>query len=297
MLRAILTLLILTCLTFSKEKIFYLMGTYVVVDIPEEEEAYRAYRIMRSLEEKLSDYIPTSEISLINALAGDRPVAVSGETLEVIRKSLEVSEKTYGYFDASVGAITIRHLREKSLSLEEAKGLVNYKDIEVEGSKVFLRRRGMALDLGGIGKGFILEKTYEALKVPKGFIGAAGDMKVWGEKRLLGVKDPISGGVLLQMVNSGDLCLSTSGNYLRRHIDQKDEDLLQITVVYRDCTYADAYATALFSMPKELRRKFERENPEVGVLELFKDGSLYMNGSFRGYFEILVLKRENKSQN
>ncbi len=291
MIKAIVPLLLIFVIAFSKEKVFYLMGTYVVVDLPTDEDAYRAYRIMRSLEEKLSDYIPESEVSLINKWAGIRPVKVSEETLEVIRQSLEISEKTYGYFDISVGAITVRHGRERKLSLEEAEKLVNYREIELKGRKVFLRKKGMAIDLGGIGKGFIVEKAYEALNTPRGFIGAAGDMKVWGHKRALAIKDPISGGSLVQMVNSRDLCLSTSGNYLRKHIRQRDEELIQITVAHEDCTYADAYATALFSMPRKLRRRFEKENPDVGVLELFRDGSIYMNKGFRKFFETIIIKK------
>ncbi len=290
MIKTIIALLLLTLPAFGKEKVFYLMGTYVVVDLPTEEEAYRAYRIMKSLEGKLSDYIPDSEVSLINRWAGIRPVEVSGETLEVIRKSLEISERTYGYFDITVGAITIKHRREGKLSLERAKRLVNYREIELRGEKVFLKKKGMAIDLGGIGKGFIVEKAYEALKTPWGFIGAAGDMKVWGHKRALAIRDPISGGSLVQMVNSRDLCLSTSGNYLKKHIKQRDGELIQITVAHENCTYADAYATALFSMPRELRRRFERENPDVGVLELFRDGSLYMNGRFREFFEVIIFR-------
>ncbi len=288
---AILVPLLVLTLAFPKEKIFYLMGTYVVVDLPKEEDAYRAYRIMKSLEEKLSDYIPDSEISLINRRAGVKPVEASPETLEVLKKAIEISERTYGYFDVSVGAITIKHKREGRISLEEAKELVNYRNIVIDGSGVFLKKRNMALDLGGIGKGFAVEKTYEILKVPRGFIGAAGDMKVWGEKRTLAIKDPLSGGSLVQMVNSKDLCLSTSGNYLRQHIEQEDEELIQITVVHTDCTYADAYATALFSMPKELRRRFEEENPEVGVLELFSDGSVYINKGFRNFFEVILFRK------
>ena len=61
-------------------------------------------------------------------------------------------------------------------------------------------------------------------------------------------------------------------------------------MVHEDCTYADAYATALFSMPRELRRKFEKENPDVGILELLRDGSLYMNRRFREFFEVIIFR-------
>ncbi|WP_457601602.1 FAD:protein FMN transferase [Hydrogenivirga sp.] len=289
-------LLSLTSLCLGVEKLFYLMGTYAYMELPTEEEAYRAYRLARSLEKKLSDYIQGSEVSLINENAGLRPVKVSAQTLNVIRLSLAVSRKTYGYFDITVGALTINHRRLGRLSRSEAKELINFRDLEVRGDEVFLRRGGMAIDLGGIGKGYALDVIHRGLDSPWGFIGIAGDMRVWGMKRVIAVKDPLSGGVLLQGVNKRDLCVSTSGNYVKEHIVQRDERLVQVTVVHDVCALADAYATALFSMPRRLRRSFLKENPDVGVLELFSDGSVYMNRAFRGYFRLLLLKSETISQ-
>ena len=278
------------------ERLFYLMGTYAHFELPTEADVYRAYRVIHSLEKKLSDYIEDSEVSKINASSGVRPVAVSPETVEVIRRALEVSRKTYGYFDITVGALTINHKRLGKLSRKEAESLVNFRDVVVRGREVFLKRKGMAVDLGGIGKGYALDVAYRKIKTKWGFLGIAGDMKIWGKERVIAVKDPLSGGVLLEAVNRKDLCISTSGNYIKRHIEQKDSTLVQITVVYDPCALADAYATALFAMPAGLRRKFLRENPDVGVLELHSDHSIYMNGAFRTYFSLLVLKHETVSQ-
>lgn len=290
MLRAIYLILLLLNLSFGVERLFYLMGTYTYVDLPSEEKVYEAYRYMRKLEEKLSDYVEDSEISLINKNAGLRAVEVSEETLEVIKISLEVSERTYGYFDISIGAITVNCKRKKAIDCERAEKLVNYKNVELNGSSVFLKEKGMALDLGGIGKGYTVEKAYERVKTEKGFIGIAGDMKVWGERRLLAVKDPLKNSVLAQMVNRKDVCLSSSGNYVRKHIKQEDRELIQITVAHENCAYADAFATALFSMPREKREKFLRENPEIGVLELYEDGTVRMNGAFRDFFEVILFR-------
>ena len=266
------------------------MGTYTVMDLPSEEDAYRAYRFLKSLEEKISHFRENSEVSRINANAGVEAVEVSDIVLEVIKLSLEISEKTYGYFDISVGSVSINYRMKGVLSEEEARKLVNFRDILVEGDFVFLRKRGMAIDLGGIGKGFAVEKAYEYLGTERGFIGIAGDMKVWGEERVLGVKDPLSGTTLLQMINAEDLCLSTSGNYVKDHISQRDKTLLQITVVHKNCAFADAYATALLSMPPSLRERFIKENPEVGVLELYRDGTLRMNRAFREFFKLILIK-------
>ncbi|MCS7262652.1 MAG: FAD:protein FMN transferase [Aquificaceae bacterium] len=283
-----LLFLLMFSLSLSQERLFHLMGTYALVELPED-KAYEAYRIMKGLEEKLSDYLERSEVSLVNQSAGLGCVEVSEETLEVVRKALEVSRKTGGSFDITVGSYTINFKRKALLSEREALRLVDYRKLRVEGKSLCLEERGMAIDLGGIGKGYAVQKAYERLKTPYGFISIAGDLKVWGHRRLLAVYDPIGKGLLAQGYNRKDLCLSTGGNYLRKHILGKENSLLQVTVAYKDCTLTDAYQTALLAMEDESVEKFLKENPQVGILILFKDGSLYVNPAFLQYFESLTL--------
>jgi thiamine biosynthesis lipoprotein len=278
--------LFLSLFAFSQEKVFHLMGTYAIIDLPSE-KAYQAYKFMKGLEEKLSDYIEDSEVSKINQKAGVEPVEVSADTLEVIKKSLWLSELTEGAFDITVGAITIRARRLREISEDEARNLMNYKKVRVEGSSVFLEEKGMAIDLGGIGKGFAIQKAYEFIKTDKGFIAIAGDLRVWGHKRLLGVYNPINRKILAQGYNKKDLCLSTSGNYRREHIIGKGSKPLQITVAYEDCTLADGLSTALFAMDDKKRWDFIEKHPQFGYLLLFSDGSVYVNKTFLEFFESL----------
>jgi thiamine biosynthesis lipoprotein len=278
--------LFLFLFAFSQEKVFHLMGTYAVIDLPSQ-KAYQAYRFMKELEEKLSDYTEDSEVSKINWKAGVEPVEVSADTLEVIKKSLWLSKLTEGAFDITVGAITIRARRLKEISEDEARNLVNYKKVSVEGSSVFLQEKGMAIDLGGIGKGFAVQKAYEFIKTDKGFIAIAGDLKVWGHKRLLAAYNPINGKILAQGYNKKDLCLSTSGNYRREHIIGRGNKLLQITVAYENCTLADGLSTALFAMDDKKRWDFIEKYPQFGYLLLFSDGSVYVNKTFLEFFESL----------
>jgi thiamine biosynthesis lipoprotein len=278
--------LFLFLFAFSQEKVFHLMGTYAIIDLPSE-KAYQAYRFMKGLEEKLSDYIEDSEVSKINQRAGVEPVEVSADTLEVIKKSLWLSELTEGAFDITVGAITIRARRLREISEDEARNLVNYKKVRVEGSSVFLEEKGMAIDLGGIGKGFAIQKAYEFIKTDKGFIAIAGDLRVWGHKRFLAVYNPINRKILTQGYNKKDICLSTSGNYRREHIIGKGSKLLQITVAYEDCTLADGLSTALFAMDNKKRWDFIEKYPQFGYLLLFSDGSVYVNKTFLEFFESL----------
>jgi len=284
----LLILLTLLSLSFSQERLFYLMGTYALIELPEGKE-YQAFRYMKSLEEKLSDYMEDSEVSRINKSAGVGCEKASEETLEVVQKALEISKRTYGFFDIMVGAYTINYKRKGLIGEEEAKRLIDYKKVSIEGAKVCLLEKGMAIDLGGIGKGYAVQKAYERLKTPWGFISIAGDLRVWGHKRLLAIFNPINNTLLAEGYNSKDLCLSTGGNYLRKHIIGKENSLLQATVAYHDCTITDALETALLAMEDESRERFIKENPHIGVFLLFKDGSLFINRAFMEYFESLKI--------
>ncbi|MFN4320069.1 MAG: FAD:protein FMN transferase [Aquificaceae bacterium] len=279
-----LSFLLLLSLCFSQEKLFYLMGTYALIELPEGKE-YQAYRYLKGLEEKLSDYIEDSEISRINRMAGIGCEKVSEETLEIIKKSLELSEKTYGSFDITVGAYTINYKRKGLISEGEARRLIDYRKVSIEGGRVCLLEKGMAIDLGGVGKGYAVQKTYESLKTPWGFISIAGDLRVWGHRRLLAILNPINYKLLAEGYNSKDVCLSTGGNYLRKHIIGKENSLLQATVAYHDCTITDALETILLAMDDESRERFIRDNPRIGFFLLFKDGSLFINKAFMEYFE------------
>ncbi len=269
----------------SVEKIFYLMGTYSTIDLDNPDDIRRAYKYLRKLENKMSTYISESEVSLINRYAGIKPVNVSAEIVEVIVEALKISKKTYGYFDITVGAYTINYRRKGFLEEKEALKLVNYKDVVVNGDKVFLKKKGMAIDLGGIGKGYALEKVYEYLNIERGFISIGGDIKIWGMRRSLAILDPLKGSIIALFVNREDLCISTSGNYHQDHIRTQNRNILQITVLHKNCTYADAYATALFAMPEEKIKKFVDENRDVGVFILYKNREVYVNPVFLSYCE------------
>jgi thiamine biosynthesis lipoprotein len=296
MLKLCITLLLLSLnLTLSQGKSYYLMGTYSYIEMTSSELNKKAYEILRDIEGKLSDYIDSSDVSKINANAGKRFVKVSDVTMEMIKKAIEVSEKSFGYFDITIGALTINAKRLGKIDEIKAKELVNFKNILIKEDSVMLKEENMAIDPGGIGKGFAIEKAYEKLNTKRGFISIGGDMKIWGHKRTIAIKDPRNGKSLAQMVNFKDVSISTSGNYLRKHIVTPEEDVLQVTVAHSDAGFADAFSTAIFAMPEKMRRKFIEDNPDVGVLILYKNGSIYMNKKFMELFEILIFKT-NKTE-
>ncbi len=275
---------------YAEESIFYIMGTYAYFDLNDYQENIRAYHFIKDIEKKLSDYDPGSEISEINRNAGIKRVAVSEETIKAIRESILFSEMTSGYFDITIGALTIRAKRNMEIGDEEARRFIDFRDIDIDEKGVFLKKKYMALDMGGMGKGYVIQRAYEYLKLPYGFIAIGGDMKVWGWKRKIYVYDPINNGILLEMENKKDACISTSGNYIKNHIETEDPRILQITAVSENCSFADGIATALFAMPQDVRDKFLKANRDIGVIILYHDGSIFINDRIKEYFEEIKIR-------
>ncbi|MCS7083904.1 MAG: FAD:protein FMN transferase [Aquificaceae bacterium] len=278
----------------AQEGTFHLMGTYAVIELPEG-KTYEAYRIMKGVEELLSDYIPESDISRVNKSSG-QCVKVSELTSKAVSKALFVSNLTNGSFDPTVGSWSINFRRLGSINEDEALKLIDFKKVRLSSGFVCLEK-GMALDLGGIGKGFAIEELYEMIKTPWGFVSIAGDLKVWGHQRELGVFNPLTGGLLAKGKNVKDLCMSTGSNFLRRHILGKENSVLQVTVVGKDCAIVDAIETALVAMSDSERDRFLSQNRDIGVLVLLRDGSVFVNRVFLEYFSGLsIFPNDQRSQ-
>lgn len=221
----------------------------------------------------LSDrYDPDSQVSQINRMAGISPVKVSPDLLKMINDSIEVSRKTEGAFDVSVGSLTelwsIGHKGDFVPTQEEINKvlpLVDYRLIQTDASSgtVFLPKAGMQLDLGGVAKDYALNKAVEILKaqgIQSALVNAGGDIQVIGTKPdgapwRIGVQDPRnSEGVAAKVQLSQWNVLQTSGDYQRYFIKdgiryahildpktgRQPSEIASVTLVYRD---KDVYNT------------------------------------------------------
>lgn len=295
------------------------MGTYARVLIygGENRQADGAFEEIRKLDALLSDYNPNSQVSRISKNAGKEPVKVSPEVIEVLRASKEAAAETGGEFDPTIGALTIgvyRFGRDGRTEIteegiERAKGLVDYRKLVLTEDTAYLEDEGMMLDLGGIGKGFAIDKAAEALKeegVTRGIVSLSGDIRVFGEDIPMAVRDPSGRGVIASFrTGAQDLSISTSGGYERR-VSSKGktyhhlivpgsgwpgQELLSVTVVMpENNTLADAYATAIFVMGKEKAQEFLEKKPGVGAFLVYADGTTYYNEAFTELTKDLKVK-------
>lgn len=257
------------------------MGTVIrlTLDAPNRMVAERASRdamdLIRRMQQDLDHRSPSGSIWRINNSAGKQPVAVTPQALALIQRSLNFARLTEGQFDPTVGAITTLPFYfglDPSIA-ESKKQLVDYRKVRVNGNTVMLERQSMALDLGGIAKGTIIDKAVKALQamnISSGMVEAGGDFYVFGDRDwIIGVQDPRGeDNQTLEMLTLRNRALCTSGDYRRyvmlqqggeprrHHILNPDSmasasGAISVSVIASTAEEADALATALFVMGPE----------------------------------------------
>lgn len=218
-------------------------------------------KIFGTIEASCSRFLPSSEVSRINKNAGVSFVKVSGDCLNIIKKSLDIAKFTNGVFDPTIGAVSslwnIGDSNEYIPTEDEVKkawSLVNYKNVVIEDDGVFLLNSGMSLDLGGIAKEYAIHKAAKFCEA-KGLNGVlldcGGDISTVGKKSdgsdwRIGIQHPRRRNNLIASINLSDWnCVETSGDYCRfikkdsifqSHIFKsknfKSIALLSVTLVY-----------------------------------------------------------------
>jgi thiamine biosynthesis lipoprotein len=154
--------------------------------------ARAAFARVAELDGIMSDYRPTSELMKLCAKAGGDPVKVSDDLFTVLKQAQEVSRKSGGAFDVTVGPV-VRLWRKArkdkqmpdSKELAKALELVGYDKVRLDGKArtVQLTKAGMQLDLGGIAKGYAADAALAVLqqhKIDRALVAASGDIAVSG---------------------------------------------------------------------------------------------------------------------
>jgi len=274
------------------------MGTNVTVWLWTADEraaaqaAEAVFDEMKRLDLEMSNWKPASDVSQINAAAGVKPVQVSDETYAVIARAVDVSRRSGGLFDITIEAFRGVWKFDEDMDgslpdpaeVKTRLALVNWKDIALDPRKhsVFLRRKGMAITLGGIAKGYAVDKCAAILRA-RGFtdfmMQAGGDMYVAGKKGdepwVVGIRDPRGPtNAMFAVAPIEDHSFSTSGDYERgfvkdgvryHHIidtrtGQPAHASRSVTVRARDAFTADAWSKVMFIMgPRDALELIKRE--------------------------------------
>jgi len=152
-----------------------------------------AFAVIAGLDQRLSDYRDDSDLRAIER-AAPRPVTVVPEVFAVLKRAMEVSAASAGAFDPTVAPLVAlwRKSRESRTlpapeALAAARRLVGWSRVELDESAMTVRlpEAGMRLDLGGIAKGYILQRAIDSLRsagINSALIEAGGDIVFYGAR-------------------------------------------------------------------------------------------------------------------
>jgi thiamine biosynthesis lipoprotein len=261
---------------------------------------------LREIEKSMSAHRKGTELDKINTAAGIAPVKVSADVFMVIETALNYASLSGGAFDPSIGPLV--SLWDISgdpklpgqEEIDRVLSLINWNDVELDrqNSTVFLKRPGMALDLGAIAKGYAADEAAAIIRkqgVPRAIIDLGGNILLVGVKKDrslwgVGIQDPQSDrGDYIGIVRVREKTVVTSGIYERffwaddvmyHHIFSPFDgypvrnNLFSVTIITERSLDADALSTSVFVMGYENGSALVESLEGVEAVFVFVDQSI-----------------------
>lgn len=257
----------------------------------------------------MSTYLEDSRISAINRDAAVKPIDAGEELFQLILRSLDISILTRGAFDVTYDSVGQHYdfragERPDSETVQEELKSIDYRLVEMNrtDNTVSFARAGVRINLGGIAKGYAVERGVEILKlfgVRHGRVTAGGDTRLLGDRRgqpwIVGVRDPREEGQVTVTLPLQDEAISTSGDYERffledgkryHHILQPStgepaSGIRSATVVGPDAVITDALSTSVFVMGVDRGLRLIATLPDYEGIVIDDDGGLYYSDGLR----------------
>lgn len=262
-----------------------IMGTRCAVELWSEDRSRGQAAIdavfaeFRRIDAAMSTFKPTSELSRVNAEAARAPVKISRELYDLLATSIEYSKITRGAFDityASVGYLYDyrRHLHPDDAAIAAALPAIDYRHIELLPATTAVRftQPGVRVDLGGIGKGYAVDRgiaVLQAAGIERAMVNAGGDTRIIGDRLgrpwVVGIRHPDDEHRVVLRMPITDAAMSTSGDYERffeengvryHHIlDPKTgrsaSKVRSVTIIGPTATRTDALTKSIFVLGPE----------------------------------------------
>jgi thiamine biosynthesis lipoprotein len=292
---------------FSRDEA--IMGTAIRVELwghdrSEAEGAIDAVMAeMHRIDELMSPYKETSELSRINRDAAQRPVEVCDELFDLLARSVTFSEFSGGAFDvtyASAGHLYDyrRRIRPTDAQLATAREAIGYRHLQLDPASHTVRfaRAGVRIDLGGFAKGYAVDSGASILAkrgIDHAVVAAGGDSRMLGDRCgrpwTIGVRDPRREGEVVALLPLQDVAVSTSGDY-ERYFDDGDErchhlidprtgksprDVHSVTVIAADGLTSEALSKTVFVLGPERGIRLVESVADADVVVVDAAGTLH----------------------
>lgn len=266
---------------------------------------------INELDDMLSTGKETSEVSRLNR-SGE--AVLSPTVANLVKRSLDIYKKTDGLFDITIyplmelwGFPTKNYRVPSEKEIEEKLKLVGSDKIDFneETRKISFKNKGMEIDFGGIGKGYITDELVKILtdeKVESAIINLGGNVfgfrkKPDGSLWNIAIRDPNEPDKYMAAIRLEDSAVITSGGYERyfeengiiyHHIldprtgKPSESGLKSVSIISKDGTLADALSTSLFIMGEEKAIGYWKENgSNFDILLMTNDNRLLVSAGIK----------------
>ena len=290
-----------------------IMGTRITVELWAEDAAKGSAAIdavmaeMRRIDTLMSHYKPDSELSQINLHAAERPVHVDQELFDLLKLSLHFSQLTDGAFDityAGVGHLYDyrRHIKPTEAEIQAALPTVNWRNLILDPDQLTVKfaRAGMRIDVGGIGKGYAVDRSIgilQSLGIRHALVTAGGDSRIIGDRNgrpwIVGIRHPDVPNKIVTRLPLSDTAMSTSGDYYRffdeagvryhhiidPHTGHSASRVRSATILGPTATETDGLSKTAFVLGAEKTLEMINQMPKFDAIFITPDGRvLYSRG-------------------
>lgn len=259
-----------------------------------------AFDVLRRVDASMSAHSDTSDVGRLNRAAGSEAVAVGAATAHVVAEALRWASATDGAFDPCLGAasrvwdVVRRRAPPPDAAFRRYAGRSFWRTTDVGSWRgapaVRLADPDAALDLGGIAKGYAVDRAADALRAREftdALVNVGGDLVALGrspsgEPWRVGVQSPDDPDGVIATIDASDIAIATSGDYVRcfrwrgrryHHLldsataEPRATSVRSLTVEAPTCLDADAAATALYGTPtSEAMRILASRSPGARVV-------------------------------
>ncbi len=263
---------------------------------------------VKRIENLISDWLPNSQISQVNAAAGKKSIVVDNEVFELVQRAINLSKLTSGAFDISYASMdkiwkfdgSMREKPSEEAILNSVKR-VGYKKITLDPktSSLFLKEEGMKLGLGGIGQGYIADKIKDLLinqGCSSGLVNVSGDITTWGETLenkpwQVAIINPFNKEKVFAWFPLVNSAVETSGSYEKyvtfdeirysHIIDPRtgwpSKGIISVSVFAPKTELADALSTAIFVLGIETGLNLINQLKDIECLIIDDKGGFHVS--------------------
>ena len=289
---------------------FQTMGTQAYVELWAEDDKLGKNLLnavqneFERINQLMSPYLASSELSLLNREAAAGPVTVSAELYQLLQQAEQLAKLSDGAFDISFASVGFSYdyrqqIKPSATELARQQPLINYQHIQLlADNQVKFSRPGVKIDLGGIAKGYAVEQAIGLLAeagIKHALVTAGGDTRLLGDKRgrpwLVAIKHPRKDDDIVAQLPLTNSAISTSGDYERFFIEdgvryhhildpksgQSPSGLMSVTVLGPDTTLTDALSTTLFVMGLQRGMAFIEQQAEFEAIFISSEHQLYFS--------------------